>query len=120
MYLNNVKYVNVEYLDLSNENTKDELIKLIKDCMFTFKKNQITKIKKFINNHRNIIRRASRNFIYSEYDHEESMESDIDNSDINNDNKNDINNDIDNDIDNDIIDTEDDEHMSIIKIIQFI
>lgn len=67
MYLNNIKYVNIENLDLSNINIKNDSIKLIKNCMFTFKKNQIVKIKDFISNHKNIIRRASRDFECFEY-----------------------------------------------------
>ena len=70
MYLNNIKYVNIENLDLSNNSIKEKTIKLIKDCMFTYKKNQIVKIKEFINDNKNIIRRASRDFENFEYNME--------------------------------------------------
>lgn len=82
MYLNNIKYVNVNNLDLSINIIKEQSIKLIKECMFTYKKNQVIKIKKFIDNHKNIIRRASRNFTHFE----NNMElTDIDNDEDYND-----------------------------------
>ena len=105
MYLNNIKYANVNNLDLSINTIKEQSIKLIKVCMLTYKKNQVIKIKKFIDNHKNIIRRASRNFTHSE----NNMElTDIDNDEDYNDvedesfswTTNESNDDEENDIDN--------------------
>ena len=56
-----INYVDVNKLDLSNSIINNKVKQLIKDCSLTYKKNQVTKIKKFIDQHRYIIRRASRN-----------------------------------------------------------
>ena len=56
-----INYVDVNKLDLSNSIINNKIKQLIKDCSLTYKKNQVTKIKKFIDQHRYIIRRASRN-----------------------------------------------------------
>jgi len=38
MYLNNIKYVNINKLDITNENIKLDVIQLLKDCLLTYKK----------------------------------------------------------------------------------
>lgn len=61
-YLYNINYVNVNKLDITQKDVRNDTVYLIKNCLFTYKKNQRNKIKNFINNNKNIIRRANRNF----------------------------------------------------------
>jgi hypothetical protein len=61
-YEHNINYVNVDKLDLSNNQINNSVKKLIKECCLTYKKNQVTKIKMFIDKNKYIIKRASRNF----------------------------------------------------------
>ena len=41
MYLNNIKYVNINKLDITNENIKLDVIQLLKDCLLTYKKKKL-------------------------------------------------------------------------------
>lgn len=61
-YEYDIKYVNADKLDLSNNNTKKDTYLLIKECCLTYKKHQFTKLKMFIDKYKYIIKRASRNF----------------------------------------------------------
>lgn len=61
-YEYDIKYVNADKLDLTNNTTKNDTYLLIKECCLTYKKHQFTKLKMFIDKYKYIIKRASRNF----------------------------------------------------------
>ena len=62
LYEYDINYVDVNKLDLSNSIINNKVKQLIKDCSLTYKKNQIFKLKNFIDENKYIIKRASRNF----------------------------------------------------------
>lgn len=62
LYLYKIKYVNINRIDLQNKFLKDSLLILIKKCMFTYNTNQTELLKSFIDNNKQIIRKASRNY----------------------------------------------------------
>lgn len=60
---NNMDYLNLNKLDITNENTKNDIIDLIKNCNLTYKnRNHKRHIRIFVKKHSYIIRRARRDF----------------------------------------------------------